>query len=87
MNTIEYDLSFEDAINKVFDEDVKVQGENFKDGYYIAKNPMQGDYLEVRRLDLENDVEWPIGNLHVTINVVRQKYRVVTTNDEIMRKN
>jgi hypothetical protein len=48
---------------------------------------MQGDYLEVRRLDLENDVEWPIGNLHVTINVVRQKYRVVTTNDEIMRKN
>lgn len=79
-----YTMSFADVLNEVFDTNGWYQGENFKAGVYLKLNQF-GD-IGLFEFTEDSFGETFVGTLAVSQGIIRQNYKRVYTQPEIMHK-
>lgn len=88
-SAINYPLSFQEALEKVMNGEGWAQGEGFKDGVIMMERGssfMDGlDHLHVH--DFNASFGERKSPLQISQNLIRQRFRLVTTQSEAMRKS
>lgn len=83
---MEYNLTFADVLNEIFkDKKIKCwyQGEDFMNGYFISLNNF--DEINLFYFSKDKFGKQNAGYLPLTNGVLKQKYRRVYTQPDVMR--
>lgn len=80
-----YDMTFTEVLNEIFDTHGWYQGEQFADGVFITVNKDR-DIIEVKEFDKELSYVETMFDLTISSGIMRQKYRRYYTQPEIERK-
>ena len=83
MKKYTYDLTFQDVLREIFEEDSPCwyQGENFQDGVVFLKT-----FGSLRERIFITDMDWEQDTPIITTGVYTQKYRRVTSQADAERR-
>lgn len=85
---IEYPLTFQEALENVMAGNGWAQGEEFRDGVIMMEKGgmfMRGkEHLHIHSFD--SDIEFEKTPILITQGLIRQKFRMVSTQADAMRK-